>query len=353
MTDETNLYKHKYTQWSFDALQDVSRTFALSLNYLPSPLRMYSSASYLLCRIPDTVEDSDKLTPSEKSTLLTSYVKVMENELDPADFQQQVQSTLDLSESEVRSINDDWNLVMDTHKIHELFNSFDEDIQEAMRPWVIELTEGMRMFIERYNEVGGMRLQDEEELEEYCYYVAGTVGHLLADIVATHYEVEVGDSLHNAAERYGLILQFVNISKDVHSDYLDENNVYLPIQKLKSKGVDPSGVVNSDNSTPVGDVVLDILDSAEDYSQEAHKFLNWFQDVTTHEGFVGFALPYLLAIATIRDLRENSELAVEPEEVKITKDEVLSISRALTESDDVSISEYERSILSKGFVPEQ
>lgn len=70
MTEDIEVYDHKYTQWSFDSLQDVSRTFALSLNYLPSPLRMYSSASYLLCRIPDTIEDSDRLSPREKSMLL-------------------------------------------------------------------------------------------------------------------------------------------------------------------------------------------------------------------------------------------------------------------------------------------
>jgi len=43
-------------------LQDVSRTFALTIPQLPPALRRVVSNAYLLCRIADTIEDDNALT---------------------------------------------------------------------------------------------------------------------------------------------------------------------------------------------------------------------------------------------------------------------------------------------------
>lgn len=350
--DTSSAYEHKYAAWGIESLEDVSRTFALSLEFLPSPLRSYVSTAYLLCRIPDTIEDTNKLSPAEKSNLLELFESVMRREQPESEFKRAVIHTIGEDSPTISEYSPDWKLVMETEKVIELYDSFDTEIKSSMEPWVIELTAGMRDFVERYAETGGVRVHSQEELEEYCYYVAGTVGHLLAEIIGVYYDVPVSDEIHQAAEEYGLVLQFVNIAKDVHDDYETENNIYLPITQLAENDVSPDEITDSDNASAVGDVVLDVVDKAESYFPKAQSFLNWFRKtVTDNTDFASFALPYLLAIATIRDLREDSDLAVEPDEVKITREEVMAITASVTSNDALTVEEYETQIQDGVFRP--
>ena len=46
------------------------------------------------------------------------------------------------------------------------------------------MVRGMREFVTRYPQ--GIRIQTVEEYREYCFYVAGTVGHLLTGLWKLH-----------------------------------------------------------------------------------------------------------------------------------------------------------------------
>ena len=63
-----------------------------------------------------------------------------------------------------------------------VFRSFSSRVREAMRPHVLEMSRGMQIYSERAHEEGQLRLRDLDDLEKYCYYVAGTVGELLTDL---------------------------------------------------------------------------------------------------------------------------------------------------------------------------
>ena len=54
-------------------LKKVSRTFALTIPLLPSPLDDYISNAYLLCRIADTVEDDPLASPEKKVQWLNEF----------------------------------------------------------------------------------------------------------------------------------------------------------------------------------------------------------------------------------------------------------------------------------------
>ncbi len=54
-------------------LNRVSRTFALTIRMLEEPFQTYASAAYLLCRIVDTVEDCETLTPELKCRYLRDF----------------------------------------------------------------------------------------------------------------------------------------------------------------------------------------------------------------------------------------------------------------------------------------
>lgn len=353
MTEQEKLYQHENTEWAMDTLEDVSRTFALSLQFLETPVRTYISNAYLLCRIPDTIEDTDRLDPKQKSNLLQTFDDVLNGALPVDQFQRNIELTMDSEEEEISNYNADWKLVMESDKAIDLFHSFDEDIQESMRPWISELTNGMSQFVNRYSKQNGVRIQTMEELEEYCYYVAGTVGHLITDTLATHYDEEVNEKLHDNAEKYGLYLQFVNICKDVYDDYVTENNVYLPENILEKYNVSQSNITDNENAEGVGRTVLELTDKCyDDFGGPAKDCLNWIKEIGTNGAFVSLALPYLLAVATIRDLRDNYDLAMEPEEVKISRDEVMEITSSLTSGPEYSLREYEDKIDLGGFTGE-
>lgn len=351
--EEQEVYQHQYSEWVTDTLDDVSRTFALSLQFLDDPLRTYVSNAYLLCRISDTIEDTTRLTSKQKSNLLSDFNDVINGGLPVEKFQRNVELTLEMDKEDISNIDPDWKLVMEAEKSLELFESFDEDIQEAIRPWVSELTEGMKIFVNRYSKKNGIRIQNMEELEEYCYYVAGTVGRMITDILAVMYDVETEESLHTKAENYGLFLQMVNICKDVYDDYTEEDNVYLPLELLEEYGASHSGVTKTENSHAVGRAVIELTRKCESHRPAAKTCLNWIEGVTDNGEFAALSLPYLLAIATIRELQANFELSVESKEVKIARKEVMEIAASLTAGPEYTLDEYEEKILNGEFKPDQ
>ena len=165
--------------WTFDAVQSVSRTFALSIDLLEEPVSDWVCTGYLLCRIADTVEDDPAIPPRVRADLLDTYDAV----LDPAD-ETGVPAFLEAVEP-VRPADGgaDWRVVDETDRVFRVFESFPPEVAGAMRPVVREMTGGMAGFLRRYADEGGLRLRTLEELEDYCWYVAGTVGEMFTNLL--------------------------------------------------------------------------------------------------------------------------------------------------------------------------
>lgn len=69
--------------------------------------------------------------------------------------------------------------------------------------------------------------QNLEELKDYSYYVAGSVGLMLLPIIATKNQ----NKLIDLAKSLGEAMQFTNILRDVGEDYAN-NRIYLPLNLL-------------------------------------------------------------------------------------------------------------------------
>lgn len=78
------------------------------------------------------------------------------------------------------------------------------------------------------------------ELEEYSYYVAGSVGLMLLPILASRQEP--GPQLRESAASLGIGMQITNILRDVGEDHRHNNRVYLPQEALERHGVDLAAV---------------------------------------------------------------------------------------------------------------
>ena len=60
-------------------LPKVSRTFALGIRLLPTPLKEAVRTSYLLCRIADTIEDATLLPSTRKGELLGDFRQALDH----------------------------------------------------------------------------------------------------------------------------------------------------------------------------------------------------------------------------------------------------------------------------------
>lgn len=327
-------------EWCVSQLNSVSRTFALTLNQVSEPLRTYLSIGYLACRVPDTIEDTADLDTETKSNALRAF----KNAINPPN-PDSVSEMFDALPSELPE-TDDWELVEETERVVQLLAELPTDVQEAILPWCREMVDGMVKYIVQNPDVPGIRIQTMDELEDYCYYVAGTVGHLISDTLLTidkNTDVKE-EKLHQWAEEYGLLLQLVNIAKDVHDDYQAENSVFIPIKKLESKGITPSEVTSSSARPVVSSVVREIVEHAEKYetgTQDYISALSQWDDKTQ----TGLATPYVLASATLRETRRNADIAPQKEDVKISRDEVFEILERL--QDECSVPELADTVRSQ------
>ncbi len=298
-----------------------------------------------MCRVADTIEDAGHIPPEVQTDLLTSYDRL----LDPDD-PLSVDSFMDDIEPWIPGQPDertpDWDVVANTPRILRTYETLDEEPREIMRDPVRELVGGMAMFTARYADEGGLRLQTLEELEEYCWYAAGTVGTLITGLVARGVSQERAEELRANARSFALLLQLVNIAKDVQTDYHEENNVYLPVEWLEAENVDVEAVVDEDNHSGVTSVIQRVVGRAENYLDDAQRYL---EVVPEHHGntLSAWAIPYLLAVGTLRELRERPEDVVREGNVKISRAEVFALIQHFEEDISRSMLEELRAEMSE------
>ena len=191
-------------------LQGVSRTFALTIPQLPLELRPVVGNAYLLCRIADTIEDSDTLTVEEKRHYYDWFVGAVEPPRRP-------EIRAQLAPKSKGSTLEPADLIRKPMSVLRITHSFSRTNQAALLRCIRIMSEGMESFQEGQFTNG---LRDQEHLDAYCYHVAGVVGEMLTQLfcahsreIATHRE-----ELERRAISFGQGLQMTNILKDIWDD---------------------------------------------------------------------------------------------------------------------------------------
>lgn len=202
------------------ALPHVSRTFALCIRFLPDELEYSVLVAYLLCRIADTIEDSASLGETDQRQLL-AWLR------DALDTPALAGDAAPLQEAFADAESHDERLARDAAAVLREYHRLPQPHRDAIRPPVQEMCDGMAEFVS-----GPLRrdagapaalraLPDVASLERYCYFVAGTVGHLLSALFRQHFahaDAERDRQLESLAASFGLGLQLTNIVKDVSAD---------------------------------------------------------------------------------------------------------------------------------------
>ncbi|MBX7256749.1 MAG: phytoene/squalene synthase family protein [Candidatus Hydrogenedentes bacterium] len=193
-------------------LQDVSRTFALTIPQLPERLRLVVGNAYLLCRIADTIEDATAIPIEEKVQFSQEFVRVVAGETSAEAFADGLAPRLTTGASDAER-----DLIANSPRAIRITHSFSEAERAALTRCVRIMSEGMDEFQEGRFTDG---LRDLPHLDAYCYHVAGVVGEMLTDLFCA-YSPEVAarrDEMQKLAVSFGQGLQMTNILKDIWDD---------------------------------------------------------------------------------------------------------------------------------------
>jgi len=325
-------------EWCYDAVHRVSRTFSLTIAELDEPMARDICIGYLLCRVADTIEDAGHIPPAEQADLLRTYSEALDPGSDTT-----VETFLRETEEWVpEPVTDDWAVVEQADRVVDVFRALDGHAAENIRGPVRELVDGMAMFVDRYADPGGLRIRTLDELEEYCWYAAGTVGSLVTGLVSQGATPDQRQQMADNARSFALLLQLVNVAKDAATDLREENNVYLPLELLREQGVDHDDVGDPEHAAALVPVIERVTDRAESYLDGAQAWLDAMPE-TRGNTLSAWGIPFLLAVGTIRELRARPEDVVEEGNVKVTRDEVHAVAEQFV-GDNPPVGELRRKI---------
>lgn len=303
----------------------VSRTFAINVRKLPKKLRFQILVSYLLCRIADTVEDDSGLSPTVKGELLEEYTSLLK---DP-----EWKKNANLFIAKCQPMDETKNEVLLLHNSHyvlECFYGFPPEIREHIGPWVAELALGMKKYALRKSEENHevTFLTSIEDLEEYCYYVAGTVGHLLTGLFH-HYYPRISDSCYQKLEKrassFGIGLQLTNIIKDSIVDY-QRGWCYLPGDLLNRLNLSGEAFLDIHRREDAQALMSQMIAKAQRHLDDALEYSLLLPRRLWKVRIFCF-LPLFMAIKTLAKSMKNEQLFDPKDPVKITRKEVAEILR--------------------------
>jgi farnesyl-diphosphate farnesyltransferase len=254
-------------------LENVSRSFYLTLRVLPEGVRDPIGLAYLLARAADTIADTELVEPARRLDFLLA-------------FREQVNSD-HLNEARVRSIEsaltahqkdkDERVLLQSLVPALRLLKEMPPKDLAEVRAVVTTLTRGMEMDLvqfppENAGQLGSLKTQDE--LETYTYFVAGCVGEFWTKMTVAHTRALKTWDVREMSEcgiRFGKALQYTNILRDVPKD-LRIGRCYLPKDLLAAHGLTPNDLIDATNGERAKPVLFTLLRIALEHYHEALRY---------------------------------------------------------------------------------
>lgn len=328
------------TQYCRDVLPAVSRTFALGIELLRDPLRDEIGVAYLICRILDTIEDTTELPASQRAELLERFASSFNTDGWPA-----LATEVEAMFADAALNGHDHELCRNTSRVLSVYHAFRPGAREAMSDSIAEMARGMAETVRRETRGDGLRLQDEEDLKRYCYYVAGTVGKMLCNEWALDRPAitpEIKARLDERAINFGLGLQVTNIIKGVTDD-IERGVAYVPHKLFTAAGIDLQTLIDNPSDPRGREVVAGLAEMTLLWLDEALEY-TLIIPATERDIRLFCALPLVFAVRTLARALKTTDVFSE-RILKITRDEVTRIhteAEAAIESDAALRAIHER-----------
>ncbi len=215
-------------------LPKVSRSFFLSLRFLPIGLRGPLSLAYLLARTTDSLADEATAPLALRVESLRAFASAIATGRNLS--LREAFPELRLSRPAEQHLLDHAPLLLS--ELHRLPENLQREIQ-----WLLQIIAGgQTLDLTRFGYASAeqpVALQTRQDLRAYTYAVAGCVGEFwtrLCALTLPHWPHALQDPLVEHGRVFGQGLQLVNILRDLPED-LAAGRCYLPAEDLDRFGL--------------------------------------------------------------------------------------------------------------------
>jgi farnesyl-diphosphate farnesyltransferase len=286
----------------FPLLKGVSRSFYLSVRFLPRRIRLAIALAYLLARASDTIADTNKLPAAERIRLLEQLLSLLfAGKPDPIDLSACLSAQADGPERV---------LLANIDRVLKYLQGIPQAHRKLLNEVLAKIIHGQILDIERFESKPGVAsLPDESALEEYTYLVAGCVGEFWTKLCLLewpNYAKLPAEEMLCFGRDFGKALQLINILRDYPLD-LQAGRSYLPVSSLEEV------VLNPTLARPEWERWRQ---RASDYLEEAWRYV-----VSVRPWRVRFAcaIPVFIGARTISQLGASPEIR---SGIKVSRNEV-------------------------------
>lgn len=298
-----------------ELLRLASRTFSIGIEQLPGVLCDAGTVAYLLLRVSDYLEDNEDMPAERKIELLNLWAGILNGEAGSEMLTNRIQKA--------DTTNPDAVVAQHAEDILAKLESLPREVREIITHHVIHSTQGMARWVAR-----GPHVDNEADMDDYMFEVAGRVGYLLTHLFAWYsrsIRVKIKELLPLARE-FGLALQTVNVIRGLRKDY-ERGWVYVPKKFLEAANLSAHELFQPENREEAIKVLDMLADKAE---RHLHAALMCVKSLPSWQHRIRLAciFPLLFAIRTLAISRRNTD--VFSHEAKMTRAEVKRIVRDAT-----------------------
>ncbi|MBD3639147.1 MAG: squalene synthase [Crocinitomicaceae bacterium] len=269
-------------EFCYEALKKVSRSFAVVIQQLPTELQDPVCLFYLILRGLDTVEDDMSIDQKDKEQMLITFA----DRMNEAPFNMEK--------------------VGDTQDYRDLMLHFDKVIRQyhelapQYREVITDITNKMALGMNKY---AHQDVVSYEDWDDYCHYVAGLVGIGLSQLfLASDLEHSPNLKEEGLSNEMGLFLQKTNIIRDFAED-LEQQRVFWPQEAWKGRVEKLEDL--QQNKEKGLEVLNEMIINALSHVPACLRYMESLEDIQI---FRFCAIPQLMAIATLKELYNNSDV---------------------------------------------
>ncbi|MFW6229960.1 MAG: squalene/phytoene synthase family protein [Halanaerobium sp.] len=303
-------------KYAREILKKVSRSFALTIPMLDDQIKDEVLLTYLQDRILDNFED--EIHPPDFK-LQQKMMDRVSRIFSPADYDRS--SDFKIIKKNSRLIEDSslQELTKNIDLIYKGYQSFEPEIQKLSHKWLEEMNQGMQKYLSR-------EVKTFAELDEYCYYVAGTVGGFLTETIIHKFEIERQQQkiLMDNFNQAGLFLQKVNLIRDIREDLESRDKHFWPLKDLEISEKQLRDPLNKKEALAALETMLSDLKTHVSALKKYYQALPG--ELKGYKKF--FAVNNALGLATMDNLENNPAVFYGNKPVKTSKLTFLNIIRA-------------------------
>jgi farnesyl-diphosphate farnesyltransferase len=233
---------HRFKELQTAVLRSVSRSFYLSIRFLPPQLREPIALAYLLARTTDTVADTAGISRSVRMETLNLLSKTIQGIASRDVVAEVIPSFVSLQENASER-----QLLQSLPNCLARLEGMEHADRNDIRVVLEKITRGQMLDVQRFDDPREIRaLGTAADLDEYTYLVAGCVGEFWTVLCFRHvrsFSSRSEDEMLALGKRYGMALQLINVLRDAGPD-LRAGRCYFPEYELSAAHLTPSQILS-------------------------------------------------------------------------------------------------------------